>query len=98
MFIFERRWTLDLSDQDEPSLRTIVDVGALTQRDFRLAEYVEEWRRAEELLFDEQTVLEVAFFVGLRVLARDLEKVVGSPLDIGDDDAQGGPGTPEPGD
>ena len=96
MFIFDRRWTLNLADLDEFYLRTIVDLGALNQRRFRLCDYVEAVPPRSQLAFDEKTVLEVALAVGLRVIARDLEKVVGCPLDIGHDDRQGAQGSSEP--
>ena len=96
MFIFDRRWTLDLGALDEFHLRTIVEIGALNQRRFRLSDYVDSLPSHGHVACDEKAVLEVALIVGLRTLARDLEKVMGCPLDIGHDDPQGAPGSAEP--
>ena len=96
MFILDRRWTLNLGDPDEQYLRTIVELGALNQRRFQLSDYFEASSKRDALSFDERTVLSVALTIGLRLIARDLEKVVGSPLDIEHDDPQGAPGGPEP--
>jgi hypothetical protein len=96
MFIFDRRWTLDLGALDEFHLRTIVEIGALNQRRFRLSDYVDPLPSADHVACDEKAVLEVALIIGLRTLARDLEKVMGCPLDIGHDHPQGAPGSSEP--
>jgi hypothetical protein len=96
MFIFDRRWTLNLGDVDEFYLRTIVEIGALHHRRFRLSDYVDPAPSPDQTGFDEKAVLETALLLGLRILARDLEKVVGSPLDLGHDDPQGAPGSAEP--
>ena len=96
MFIFDRRWTLDLGALDEFHLRTIVEIGALNERKFRLSDYVDPLPSQNRTVFDEKAVLEVALIVGLRVLARDLEKALGCPLDIGHDQPEGAPGRPEP--
>ena len=96
MFIFDRRWTLDLGALDEFHLRTVVEIGALHQSRFRLSDYVDPLPSTNRMAFDEKAVLEVAIIVGLRLLARDLEKVVGCPLDIGHDDRQGAQESSEP--
>jgi hypothetical protein len=92
MLVFEKRWTLELDDKDETYLRTIVDLGALAQERCKLTPMLAIHPEHPNVTFEEQTVLEVALLVGLRVLARDLERELGTPLEGGDgeDDDHGG--------
>jgi hypothetical protein len=91
MLMLEKRWNLDLDDKDERYLRAIVDLGALAQERWKLGSLLSIHPEHPNVAFEEQTVLEVALLIGLRVLARDLERELGTPLDRGDgDDGTGG--------
>jgi hypothetical protein len=92
MLVFEKRWTLDLDDKDEGYLRTIVDLGALAQERWKLAPMLAIHPEHPNVTFEEQTVLEVALLIGLRVLARDLERELGTPLEGGDGEDEDGGG------
>jgi hypothetical protein len=93
MLIFAKRWTLDLDAREERHLRAILDLGSLTRGRFQLDALLEAYPEHGDVPIDERTVLEVALLVGLRVLARDLERHLGSPLEREGDDQgdRGGP-------
>ena len=81
MLVFTKRWTLDLDARDERHLRAIVDLGALTKGRFQFEALIEAFPEHGNVTIDEHTVLEVALLVGLRVLARDLERHLGTSLE-----------------
>ena len=86
MLVFGKRWTVDVDDDDERRLRTIVDLGALAGGRRRVGSLLLGHPRYPDVDFDERTVLEVALLTGLRVLATDLERELGTPLDREDGD------------
>ena len=86
MLIFGKRWTLEVDDEDERRLRAIVDLGALAEGRRKVGSLLLGHPRYPDVDFDERAVLEVALLTGLRVLARDLERELGTPLDREDGD------------
>jgi hypothetical protein len=93
MLVFTKRWTLDLDARDERHLRAIVDMGALTKGRFQFEALIEAFPEHGNVTIDERTILEAALLVGLRVLARDLERHLGTPLEKEGEDQgdRGGP-------
>ncbi len=81
MLACEKRWTLHLGDDYKRHLRTIVDLGALAQERCNLSGLLSIHPDHPNVTFDERTVLEVALLVGLKALAKDLERELGTSLD-----------------
>lgn len=78
MLVFRKQWALTLEDDDETFLRAIVDIGALAEQRLKLASILSVHPRYPNVAFEVQTVLEAALHLGLRALARDLEREIGN--------------------